>query len=109
MEDGSNLCLEVVGCTLIVDLPQQSQVQLPEGVTPFVHITQNEFLGRKHKKLKEEDVAVCECKYGVNDPETACVERCLNVLTSIECTLGYYQSGENCRNQIYVEKNSFMF
>uniref|UniRef100_M1D932 Set domain protein n=1 Tax=Solanum tuberosum TaxID=4113 RepID=M1D932_SOLTU len=56
----------------------------------------------RHKKLKEEDVAVCECKYGVNDPETACVERCLNVLTSIECTLGYYQSGENCRNQPFV-------
>ncbi|XP_049414812.1 histone-lysine N-methyltransferase ASHH1-like [Solanum stenotomum] len=52
-----------------------------------------------HKKLKEEDVVVCECKYGVNDPETACGERCLNVLTSTECTLGYCQNGENCRNQ----------
>ncbi|KAK4713138.1 hypothetical protein R3W88_019045 [Solanum pinnatisectum] len=53
----------------------------------------------RHKKLKEEDVVICECKYGVNDPETACGERCLNVLTSTECTLGYCQSGENCRNQ----------
>ncbi|KAK4731445.1 hypothetical protein R3W88_024433 [Solanum pinnatisectum] len=53
----------------------------------------------RHKKLKEEDVAVCECKYGVNDLETACGERFLNVLTIIECTLGYYLSGENCRNQ----------
>ncbi|KAH0652370.1 hypothetical protein KY289_030048 [Solanum tuberosum] len=82
-----------------MDAHISDMVQLPEGVTPFVQITQNEFLGRKHKKLKEEDVAVCECKYGVNDPETACGERCLNVLTSTECTLGYCQSGENCRNQ----------
>ncbi|KAG5585878.1 hypothetical protein H5410_046312, partial [Solanum commersonii] len=59
----------------------------------------NVLMSYKHKKLKEEDVVVCECKYGVNDPETACGERCLNVLTSTECTLGYCQSGENCRNQ----------
>ncbi|WMV45998.1 hypothetical protein MTR67_039383, partial [Solanum verrucosum] len=59
----------------------------------------NVLMSYRHKKLKEEDVVVCECKYGVNDPETACGERCLNVLTSTECTLGYCQSGENCRNQ----------
>ncbi|KAK4368890.1 hypothetical protein RND71_012682 [Anisodus tanguticus] len=74
-------------------------VQLPEGVTPFTHITQNEFLGRKHKKLKEEDIAICECKYDATDPESACGERCLNLLTSTECTPGYCQCGENCRNQ----------
>lgn len=74
-------------------------VQLLEGVTPFIHVTQNEFLGRKHKKLKEEDIAICECKYDASDPESACVERCLNVLTSTECTPGYCQCGETCRNQ----------
>ena len=43
-----------------------------------------------HKKLKVEDVTVCEWKYSVNDPETACGERCLNVHTNSECTQGYY-------------------
>ncbi|WMV36789.1 hypothetical protein MTR67_030174, partial [Solanum verrucosum] len=65
----------------------------------LVNFNWNVLMSYRHKKLKEEDVAVCECKYGVNDPETACGERCLNVLTSTECTLGYCQSGENCRNQ----------
>lgn len=74
-------------------------VQLPEGVTPFTHITQNEFLGRKHKKLKEDDIAICECKYDASDPESACVERCLNVITNTECTPGYCPCGETCRNQ----------
>lgn len=74
-------------------------VQLPEGVMPFIHINQNEFLGRKHKKLKEEDIAICECKYDASDPESACGEGCLNVLTSTECTPGYCHCGENCRNQ----------
>ncbi|KAM3360704.1 histone-lysine N-methyltransferase ASHH1 [Capsicum galapagoense] len=74
-------------------------VQLPEGVTPFIRITQNEFLGRKHKKLKEEDIAICVCKYDADDPESACGEGCLNVQTSTECTPGYCQCGETCRNQ----------
>ncbi|XP_060172143.1 histone-lysine N-methyltransferase ASHH1-like isoform X1 [Lycium barbarum] len=78
---------------------KSDMVQLPEGVTPFTHITQNEFLGRKHKKLKDEDIAICECKYDAADPESTCGERCLNLLTSTECTPGYCQCGENCRNQ----------
>ncbi|KAI3459787.1 hypothetical protein Pfo_016450 [Paulownia fortunei] len=76
-----------------------SMAQQPEGVPPFVHITQNDFLGRKHKKLKEEDIAVCECKYDACNPESACGESCLNVLTSTECTPGYCHCGEHCRNQ----------
>ncbi|KAL0322708.1 UNVERIFIED_CONTAM: Histone-lysine N-methyltransferase ASHH1 [Sesamum angustifolium] len=52
-----------------------------------------------HKKLKEEDIAVCECKYDACNPETACGETCLNVLTSTECTPGYCPCGEHCRNQ----------
>ncbi|XP_022871648.1 histone-lysine N-methyltransferase ASHH1-like [Olea europaea var. sylvestris] len=35
---------------------------------------------------------------GIN-PESACGETCLNVLTSIECTAGYCPCGEHCRNQ----------
>ncbi|XP_049345479.1 histone-lysine N-methyltransferase ASHH1-like, partial [Solanum verrucosum] len=74
-------------------------VQLPEGVTPFMHITQNEFIWRKHKKPREEDIAICECKYDASDPNSACVGRCLNLLTNIECTPGYCPCGETCRNQ----------
>ncbi|KAL3362966.1 hypothetical protein AABB24_012317 [Solanum stoloniferum] len=81
------------------DEDKSNVVQLPEGVTPFIHITQNEFLGRKHKKLKEDDIAICECKYDASDPESACVERCLNVITNTECTPGYCQCGATCRNQ----------
>lgn len=64
-----------------------------------MHIRQNDFSGRKHKKLKEEDIAVCECKYDAYNPESACGETCLNVLTSTECTPGYCPCGEHCRNQ----------
>ncbi|KAG5544386.1 hypothetical protein RHGRI_016964 [Rhododendron griersonianum] len=53
----------------------------------------------RHKKLKEEDIAICECKYDANDPDSACGERCLNVLTSTECTPGYCPCGDYCKNQ----------
>ena len=43
----------------------------------------------RHKKPSEEDIAICECKYDANDPNSACVGRCLNLLTNIECTPGY--------------------
>ncbi|XP_059654034.1 histone-lysine N-methyltransferase ASHH1 [Cornus florida] len=76
-----------------------SMVQLPEGVTPFIYINQNDFSGRKYKKQKEEDIAVCECKYDANDPDSACGERCLNVLTSTECTPSYCPCGDYCKNQ----------
>ncbi|XP_057490388.1 histone-lysine N-methyltransferase ASHH1-like isoform X1 [Actinidia eriantha] len=74
-------------------------VQLSEGVPPFILINQNDFSGRKHKKLKEEDIAICECKYDANDPDSACGERCLNVLTSTECTSGYCPCSDYCKNQ----------
>ncbi|VFQ70718.1 unnamed protein product [Cuscuta campestris] len=76
-----------------------SQVQLPDGVPPFIHINQNDFLGRKTKKLKEEDLAICLCKYEHGDPESACGEGCLNVLTSTECTPGCCPCGNYCKNQ----------
>ncbi|WMV36763.1 hypothetical protein MTR67_030148 [Solanum verrucosum] len=85
-------------------------VQLPEGVTPFMHITQNEFIWRKHKKPREEDIAISECKYDASDPNSACVGRCLNLLTNIECTPGYYPCGDTCRNQsIDDDKTRFGF
>ncbi|WMV36769.1 hypothetical protein MTR67_030154 [Solanum verrucosum] len=55
-----------------------------------------------HKKLREEDIAICECKYDASDPNSACVGRCLNLLTNIECTPGYCSCGDTCRNQAVV-------
>ncbi|XP_048500241.1 histone-lysine N-methyltransferase ASHH1 isoform X2 [Beta vulgaris subsp. vulgaris] len=64
-----------------------------------IHINQNEFSYRKHKRQKEEDIVICECKYNPSDPESACGDGCLNVLTSTECTPGYCPCGDVCKNQ----------
>ncbi|CAN1240327.1 Histone-lysine N-methyltransferase ASHH1, partial [Linum grandiflorum] len=53
----------------------------------------------RHKKQKEEDIAVCECKFDANDPDSACFERCLNWLTSTECTPGHCPCDIHCKNQ----------
>lgn len=72
-----------------------------EGIPAYKHIERNEFSHshRKHKKQKEEDISVCVCQYDANDPDSACGERCLNVLTSTECTPGYCPCGNYCMNQ----------
>ncbi|GLT32106.1 hypothetical protein SLA2020_067950 [Shorea laevis] len=70
-----------------------------DDLPQYEHIFQNEFLYRKHKKQKEEDIAICECKFDFSDPDSACGERCLNVLTSTECTAGYCPCGVYCKNQ----------
>lgn len=56
----------------------------------------------RHKKQKDEDIAICVCQYTADDPESACGEQCLNVLTSTECTPGYCQCGEYCKNQVCI-------
>ncbi|CAN1268117.1 Histone-lysine N-methyltransferase ASHH1 [Linum perenne] len=77
-------------------MDQECQAQvLPQ----YEHIRQNEFSHRKHKKQKEEDIAICECKFDANDPDSACSERCLNWLTSTECTPGYCPCDIHCKNQ----------
>ncbi|KAL5560222.1 hypothetical protein UlMin_036433 [Ulmus minor] len=73
--------------------------QHTEELPPYIHINQNDFSYRKHKKQKDEDIVVCECKYDINDPDSACGERCLNVLTSTECTPGHCPCGVDCKNQ----------
>ncbi|KAI4375491.1 hypothetical protein MLD38_013353 [Melastoma candidum] len=70
-----------------------------EGPADYVHISQNEFIHRKHKKQKEEDIAICNCKFDVSDSESSCGEQCLNVLTSTECTTPYCPCGAYCNNQ----------
>ncbi|KAG9444205.1 hypothetical protein H6P81_015545 [Aristolochia fimbriata] len=75
-----------------------------EGPPPYIHIEQNEFLFRKHKKQKEEDIAVCECKYKPDSPASVCGEGCLNVLTSTECTPCYCPCGIYCRNQRFQNR-----
>ncbi|XP_073003236.1 histone-lysine N-methyltransferase ASHH1 [Typha latifolia] len=73
--------------------------QVCEAPPHYKHIERNEFSYRKHKKQKEEDIAICVCRYAPDDPDSACGERCLNVLTSTECTPGYCPCGEYCKNQ----------
>lgn len=68
-------------------------------ITSFLSICLVVVVGR-HKTQTEEDIAICECKYDEHDPESACGERCLNVLTSTECTPGYCPCGVYCRNQV---------
>lgn len=70
-----------------------------EGLPEYIHINRNDFSYRKHIKQQEEDIAICECKYDANDPDSACGEACLNVLTSTECTPGYCRCGLFCKNQ----------
>ncbi|KAJ7974026.1 histone-lysine N-methyltransferase ASHH1 [Quillaja saponaria] len=70
-----------------------------EELPDYIHVNQNEFLSRRHKRQKEEDIAICECRYNFSDPDSACGERCWNVLTSTECTPGYCPCGVFCRNQ----------
>lgn len=54
----------------------------------------------RHKKQKEEDISICECKFDFGDPDSACGERCLNVITNTECTPGYCPCGVYCKNQV---------
>ncbi|XP_044511972.1 histone-lysine N-methyltransferase ASHH1-like [Mangifera indica] len=80
-----------------VDPPSQQQQE--EQLAAYRHIHQNEFFQRKHKKQKDEDIAVCVCKYDASNPESACGERCLNLLTSTECAPGFCPCGVFCKNQ----------
>lgn len=66
----------------------------------FIHVTIFWFSIFRHKKQKEEDIAICECQYDSNNPDSACGDRCLNVLTSTECTPGYCPCGIHCKNQV---------
>ncbi|XP_004496445.1 histone-lysine N-methyltransferase ASHH1 [Cicer arietinum] len=70
-----------------------------EDLPRYIHINQNDFFMRRHKKQKEEDIAVCECRYNADDPDSACADGCLNVLTSTECTPGHCNCGILCKNQ----------
>ncbi|KAJ4790266.1 histone-lysine N-methyltransferase [Rhynchospora pubera] len=73
-----------------------NQVEQPP---PYIHIDRNEFSYRKHKKQKEEDINICVCKYNPDNPDSACGDQCLNLLTSTECTPGYCPCGDYCKNQ----------
>ncbi|KAK7270419.1 hypothetical protein RIF29_23536 [Crotalaria pallida] len=85
---------EVAWYTAITQMDPHTE-ELPQ----YIHINQNDFLTRRHKKQKEEDIAICECKYNAGDPDSACGDSCLNVLTSTECTPGYCPCGIVCKNQ----------
>ncbi|CAM6062548.1 unnamed protein product [Sphagnum tenellum] len=70
-----------------------------ETLSNHVNIPHNVFVQREHVQQKDDDIAVCECQYKVDDPESACGELCLNSLTNTECTPCHCPSAEFCRNQ----------
>ncbi|MQL96618.1 hypothetical protein Taro_029303 [Colocasia esculenta] len=72
------------GATNVGSKRSSTPDQQGEGPPLYKHIERNE-----HRKQKDEDIVVCVCKFDADDPDSACGERCLNVLTSMECTLGY--------------------
>lgn len=80
-------------------IENQQQDQLTNDPPGYIHIERNDFLHRGHKKQKEEDIIICVCKYVPDDPESLCGERCLNLLTSTECTPEYCPCGDRCKNQ----------
>ncbi|XP_042433927.1 histone-lysine N-methyltransferase ASHH1-like isoform X5 [Zingiber officinale] len=86
------------------DTSVNNEGQQGEAPPPYKLIERNEFLHRKHKKQKEEDIAICECQYDSNNPDSACGDRCLNVFTSTECTPGYCPCGSHCKNQQRFQK-----
>ncbi|KAJ8768965.1 hypothetical protein K2173_023960 [Erythroxylum novogranatense] len=46
-----------------------------ELIPYYEHIQQNDFAYRRHKKHKEEEIAICECRFNENDPFSTCEER----------------------------------
>ncbi|GAB4861097.1 hypothetical protein Ancab_036255 [Ancistrocladus abbreviatus] len=82
-----------------------NQDQEVEGPMEYIDINQNEFRYRKHKQQSEEDIAMCKCKYDDSDPDGACGERCLNVLTNTECTPGCCQCALYCKNQKFQRRD----
>lgn len=72
---------------------------LAQELPQYIHINQNDFFMRRHKKQKEEDIAICECRYDADDPDSACGDECLNVLTSTECTPDHCPCSIFCKNQ----------
>lgn len=67
------------------------------------------WLIHRHRKQKEEDIAICDCKLDPSDPDSACAERCLNVLTSTECTPTYCPCNFYCRNQVHPRHDAFSY
>ncbi|PKA57371.1 Histone-lysine N-methyltransferase ASHH1 [Apostasia shenzhenica] len=71
------------------------RMAMPSFLMSLFHIS----VSYRHTKQKEEDIAICVCRFNPSDPDSACGEQCLNVLTSTECTPGHCPCGNQCKNQ----------
>ncbi|KAI5061501.1 hypothetical protein GOP47_0024006 [Adiantum capillus-veneris] len=87
----------------IVSSPSE-QVSASDSQLLYTHIECNEFIHRGHKQLVDDDIPVCSCKLVKGDSESACGDRCLNFLTSNECTPGFCPCGETCKNQRFQQR-----
>ncbi|KAG6547384.1 hypothetical protein Mapa_010832 [Marchantia paleacea] len=89
---------ETAARRMVEDLFKQ-EADAAEPLGDFVLIDHNEINHRKHKKQEESEITVCECVIEDDNPESACGDQCLNMMTCTECTPGYCPSDELCRNQ----------
>ncbi|MCO5610217.1 hypothetical protein L7F22_064453 [Adiantum nelumboides] len=87
----------------IISSPSKQDIESDSQLL-YAHIECNEFIHRGHKQLVDDDVPVCSCKLTKGDPESACGDRCLNFLTSNECTPGFCPCGEACKNQRFQQR-----
>lgn len=77
--------------------PNENKVRL------YQPIKKNEFVGRKHVKLKYDDIPRCNCK--IIDGKPGCIDNsCINRALHIECTPGTCPCGDLCMNQRFQKR-----
>jgi hypothetical protein len=71
-------------------------------------ITENVFVNRKPRKLKEEEMPVCNCPRLSSQPSPGavpCGPQCINRMMCIECVVDHCPSGDYCTNQRFQRKD----
>lgn len=65
-------------------------------------------MNRKPRKLKEEEIPVCNCPRLSSQPSPGavpCGPQCINRMMCIECVVGHCPSGDYCTNQRFQRKD----
>ncbi|WZZ69277.1 hypothetical protein YC2023_080647 [Brassica napus] len=86
------------GSSISGERPLKSSVMIEDHKHKDISLNRKNI--SKKPQSKEEDISICECKFDFGDPDSACGERCLNVITNTECTPGYCPCGVYCKNQV---------
>lgn len=88
-----------------VNNKNNKSIEKTNGSKPksYQPIKKNEFIGRKHIKLKFDEIPRCNCK--VIDGKPGCVDNlCINRALHIECTPGTCPCGDLCMNQSFQKR-----